>query len=67
LISGEIGEALGVTEKTIEKHVSNLLQKLELPTRIARASWVLQHPILEGVAEAASWGGPRLRFLGKIV
>jgi hypothetical protein len=63
----KIGEARAVIEKTIEKHVSNLRQKLTLPTRTARASWALQHPILEGVAEAASRGGPRLRFLGKIV
>ncbi len=48
LTNGEIGEALGVTEKTIEKHVSSLLQKLELPTRTALASWVLQNPIPEG-------------------
>jgi RNA polymerase sigma factor (sigma-70 family) len=48
LTNGEIGEALGVTEKTIEKHVSNLLQKLELPTRTALTAWVLQNPLPEG-------------------
>jgi DNA-binding NarL/FixJ family response regulator len=48
LTNGEIGEALGVTEKTIEKHVSSLLQKLELPTRTALAFWALQNPLPEG-------------------
>ncbi len=47
LTNRQIGESLGLTEKTIEKHVSSLLQKLRLPTRTALVSWALQNPLPE--------------------
>ncbi len=51
--NGEIGETLGVTEKTVEKHVSSLLQKLGLSTRTALVSWALQNllPKMKGGAQ----------------
>jgi DNA-binding NarL/FixJ family response regulator len=37
----KISEQLGITEKTAEAHVSNILRKLELSSRAQLAVWVV--------------------------
>lgn len=39
-----IAEALGVTTKTVEYHVSRILRKLEATSRLEGAVWALKHP-----------------------
>jgi non-specific serine/threonine protein kinase len=39
----EIAEALVLGERTIETHVSNILGKLELPSRREVARWAAEH------------------------
>ena len=45
--NGEIAERLCVTEKTVEKHVSNVLGKLELSSRTEAAMWVVGAGLVE--------------------
>jgi DNA-binding NarL/FixJ family response regulator len=35
----QIGKELGISEKTIEIHVHNLMSRLEAPSRAAVAAW----------------------------
>ncbi len=43
----EIAQALKVTERTIEFHVSNILGKLGLTSRVETAVWVKEHRLCE--------------------
>ena len=43
----EIARALQVTENTVEKHMSNVLDKLGLRSRTEAALWVVKHGLLE--------------------
>jgi DNA-binding NarL/FixJ family response regulator len=43
----EIAERLCVTEKTVEKHVSNVLGKLALSSRTEAAMWVVRAGLVE--------------------
>ena len=45
--NGEIAERLCVTEKTVEKHVSNVLGKLALSSRTEAAVWVVGAGLVE--------------------
>ena len=38
----EIGEILGCSERTVQKHVQHILEKLHLETRIAVCIWWLE-------------------------
>ncbi|MEW6650533.1 MAG: response regulator transcription factor [Chloroflexota bacterium] len=44
--NGKIAQKLGLTENTVEKHVSNLLSKLRLASKSSLISFVLQHHLL---------------------
>jgi DNA-binding CsgD family transcriptional regulator len=37
--NGEIGEILGCSPRTVQKHVQHILEKLHLETRIAVCAW----------------------------
>src|SRR5262249_44272216 len=41
----DIAEALSISEHTVKRHVQNILQKLELPTRVAAATFFERAPI----------------------
>jgi DNA-binding CsgD family transcriptional regulator len=43
----EIGRALGITEKTAEVHVRNMMGKLGARSRAEIASWAVSHGIYE--------------------
>ena len=38
-----IGDRLGITEGTVKVHMKNLLQKLNLRSRVEAAVWALEH------------------------
>ncbi len=40
----QIGRALGISEKTAEIHVSNIMARLDVPSRAGVAAWVASHP-----------------------
>jgi DNA-binding CsgD family transcriptional regulator/tetratricopeptide (TPR) repeat protein len=42
----EIGRALFVSEKTVDRHVSNIFVKLDVPTRSAATAWAYQKGLL---------------------
>ncbi len=42
----QIGRALGITEKTAEVHVRNLMQRLQAPSRAGVAAWATAHGLL---------------------
>jgi two-component system NarL family response regulator len=44
----DIAEALSISEHTVKRHVQNILQKLELPTRVAAATFFERAPLDRG-------------------
>lgn len=45
--NGQIGHELGISVKTVEKHVSAVLRKLRVTNRTQVTRWVLEHPTLD--------------------
>ena len=43
----QIAEALTITERTVETHVGNLLNKLSVASRAKAITWAWQHEVLE--------------------
>lgn len=41
----EIAERLFISEKTVKTHVSNILRRLELKSRISAATWAVKHGV----------------------
>jgi DNA-binding CsgD family transcriptional regulator len=41
--NGEIGEILGCSPRTVQKHVQHILEKLGVETRVAVCLWWLEH------------------------
>ena len=41
-----IGRELFVSEKTVDRHVSNIFDKLGVPTRAAATAWAYQHGLV---------------------
>jgi len=41
-----IAEALFPSEKTVDRHVSNIFVKLDVPTRAAATAWAYQHRLV---------------------
>lgn len=41
-----IGEALSISERTVERHVSNIFHKLHVSTRTAAAAWAFEHDLV---------------------
>ena len=44
----QIGDALGLTEHTVEVHVSNILGKLAFSSRAQLAAWTTEHAMTVG-------------------
>jgi DNA-binding CsgD family transcriptional regulator/tetratricopeptide (TPR) repeat protein len=42
-----IAEVLFLSEKTVDRHVSNIFVKLDVPSRAAATAWAYQHHLLE--------------------
>ena len=49
--NGEIGQALGLTEKTVGNYVSTILEKLHLTNRIELATYAVENHIREHMEE----------------
>ncbi len=45
--NAQIGHELGISVKTVEKHVSAVLRKLRVTNRTQVTRWVLEHPTLD--------------------
>ena len=43
----EIGEELGIAEKTVKNHVTNILRKLDLNDRTQAAVFALRHKLVD--------------------
>jgi NarL family two-component system response regulator LiaR len=43
--NAEISQELVVVEKTVEKHVANILRKLAVKNRTEAAAWAVEHGI----------------------
>jgi DNA-binding NarL/FixJ family response regulator len=41
-----IADELSLSERTVERHLSNILTKLDLPTRTAATAWAYQHGMI---------------------
>jgi two-component system response regulator DevR len=50
----EIAEVLGVSEKTVRNHVSNLLEKLNLSNRVELATYAVKHHLATYLSEDKS-------------
>jgi DNA-binding NarL/FixJ family response regulator len=48
LTNRQIAARLAVSEHTVHRHVTNLLRKLDLPTRTAAAAHAVRSGILDG-------------------
>lgn len=46
----EIGEILGCSERTVQKHVQHILEKLHLETRLAVCIWSFERRLDEKTA-----------------
>jgi DNA-binding NarL/FixJ family response regulator len=42
----EIAEVLFVSEHTVHRHVANILQRLDLPSRAAAAAYAVSHGLI---------------------
>ena len=41
----EIADQLGISERTVDRHVSNLYTKLDVSTRAAATAWAYEHDL----------------------
>jgi DNA-binding NarL/FixJ family response regulator len=41
-----VAAELSLSERTVERHLSNIFTKLDLPTRTAATAWAFQHGLL---------------------
>jgi ATP/maltotriose-dependent transcriptional regulator MalT len=48
LTNRQIAERLVVSEHTVHRHVTNILRKLDLPSRTAAAAWAVRSGLLDG-------------------
>lgn len=44
--NGGIAAQLALSERTVERHLSNIFTKLDLPTRAAATAWVYEHGLI---------------------
>jgi DNA-binding NarL/FixJ family response regulator len=42
----EIADALSLSVKTIERHVGNILMKLDVPSRVAATAWAYENEMV---------------------
>jgi DNA-binding NarL/FixJ family response regulator len=52
-VNHEIAAALGISERTVEWHVSNVLGKIGVRSRALVVSWALEHGLVGDRSEAA--------------
>jgi DNA-binding NarL/FixJ family response regulator len=41
-----VADALSLSVKTIERHVGNILMKLDVPSRVAATAWAYEHEVV---------------------
>ena len=41
-----IAEGLAISERTVDRHVSNILSKLDLPSRTAATAYAYEHGLI---------------------
>jgi ATP/maltotriose-dependent transcriptional regulator MalT len=46
LTNREIGDKLGISERTVDRHVSNIYAKLDVPTRTAATAFAYEHGLV---------------------
>jgi DNA-binding NarL/FixJ family response regulator len=46
----EVAEALSRSVKTVERHVGNILTKLDVPSRAAATAWAYEHGVMRPLA-----------------
>jgi DNA-binding CsgD family transcriptional regulator len=42
----EVADALSLSVKTVERHVGNILTKLDVPSRVAATAWAYEHEVV---------------------
>jgi DNA-binding CsgD family transcriptional regulator len=42
----EVADALSLSVKTVERHVGNILMKLDVPSRVAATAWAYEHGVV---------------------
>src|SRR5690606_4067592 len=42
-----IGQALAISDRTVDRHVSNILSKLDLPSRSAATAYAYEHGLVQ--------------------
>jgi DNA-binding NarL/FixJ family response regulator len=42
-----IADSLGLSERTVDRHVSNILTRLNVPTRAAATAYALSHGLID--------------------
>jgi DNA-binding CsgD family transcriptional regulator len=42
----EVADALSLSVKTVERHVGNILMKLDVPSRVAATAWAYEHEVV---------------------
>ena len=45
--NGEIAQALGVTKRTVETHIGNILNKLDFSSRAQVIVWVIERGLIK--------------------
>ena len=55
----EIARELSLSEKTVDRHVSNIYAKLDVSTRAAATAFAYEHAMLSNTRAAASRGAGR--------
>lgn len=46
LTNGAVAAKLALSERTVERHLSNIFTKLDLPTRAAATAWAYEHGLI---------------------
>ena len=46
LTNREIAAQLGLSERTVDRHVSDILSRIDAPTRAAAAAWAVSHGLI---------------------
>ena len=46
----EVADALVLSVKTVERHVGNILTKLDVPSRAAATAWAYEHEVVRPLA-----------------